>query len=185
MNNEVNVTSNEDLLKKINELELKLIAINENLIKLNEKINENNDFNDKFKGLIEIQQRLIHERLGAPIPAPIPAPTQVASASVTSTNDNSKKISLCKYNDDKFYVKGNTFEYNNLIKLVATENNEKAKWEPAPSKFWILPNNCLNSLIEKFDELNVEYNINIDNSNLQQLSSKKLECEENGFGSNL
>lgn len=99
------------------------------------------DLKDEFKGLIEIQQKLVHERLNAPTPA--------APVSVVEKSNNKKLITISK-DMNSIVLTGNTFDYNSLIKETAKENDTSAKWESS-KKAWILNEECLDDLIKKFE----------------------------------
>lgn len=95
---------------------------------------------DELKGLIEIQQKLVHERLGAPIPPP---PTNV------SEKQNNKIITITK-DINSILVTGNTYSYNSLIKECAKDRNTSAQWN-ASKKAWILNEDCLEDLVKKLE----------------------------------
>ncbi len=99
---------------------------------------------DELKGLIEIQQKLVHERLNAPIPA----------APVTEKSSNKKQITISK-DMNSIVLTGNTFDYNSIIKETAKENNTSARWESS-KKAWILNEECLDDLIKKFENAGLD-----------------------------
>jgi len=108
----------------------------------NELLNTQNmikDLKKEFKGLIEIQQRLIHERLGVPIPA---SPKEYGE----DTNLKNK-IEISDFSDGRIKVSGNTFDYKSAIKEAG-----QAKWEQT-TKSWSLPIESLEKLVENFKDL--------------------------------
>lgn len=100
----------------------------------------------ELKGLIEIQQRLIHERLKVPMPPP---PTDQSEEKVTKSSTDCK-IQITSFGQDRIRISGNTFDYRPLIKSCGT-----AKWE-GELKSWSLPVSSLKTIIEKFKEINLE-----------------------------
>lgn len=107
------------------------------------------DLRKEFRGLIEIQKRLIHERLGVPIPPPSNEYAQPEGKKPSS-------IEIKNYGDGRISIQGNTYEYNSAIKEAASSNGEKARWEPAPQKLWHVSDKCLSSLIENFRNVGLE-----------------------------
>lgn len=94
-------------------------------------------FKDELKGLIEIQQKLIHERLGAPVPT-------------TVEKVNNKIITITK-DLNTILLTGNTYAYNSIIKDSAKECNTNAQWNSS-KKAWILNEDCLDNLVKKFKD---------------------------------
>jgi len=89
----------------------------------------------ELKGLIEIQQRLIHERLGVPVP---PAPKEFGEEPGTSKN----KIEITDASESgRIKISGKTFDYNNTIKAAG-----QAKWDGS-SKTWSMSIDALDNLI--------------------------------------
>jgi len=107
------------------------------------------DLKKEFKSLIEIQQRLIHERLGVPVPAP---PKEYGEESSSSSSSKSNKIEITNFGSDRIKVSGNTFDYKTAIKEAGT-----AKWENA-SKSWSLPIDALDKLVKNFEGINLVAN---------------------------
>lgn len=94
---------------------------------------------DELKGLVEIQQRLIHERLGAPTPLP-PA---------NNTDRINNKIITISKDLNSILLTGNTYAYNSIIKDAAKECNTTAQWNSS-KKAWVLNEECLDNVIKKF-----------------------------------
>ncbi len=101
----------------------------------------------ELKGLIEIQQRLIHERLKVPMPPP---PTEYGEEKVAKSAGSECKIQIVSFGQDRIRISGNTFDYRPLIKSCGP-----AKWE-GELKSWSLPVSSLKTIIEKFKEINLE-----------------------------
>jgi len=116
--------SNSDLLNELNELKT--------LVKSLQK---------EFKGLVEINQRLIHERLGV---APPPPPKEYGEE---STSKSSKAIEIQDFTKGRIKVSGNTFKYKDSIKDAGG-----CKWE-GDIKSWSLPIDSLNKLIINLEDL--------------------------------
>lgn len=105
------------------------------------------DLKKEFRGLIEIQQRLIHEiRLNVQMPNP---PLEYG-------NDNKKevvktsfdeKIKISNLGSDRIKIEGKTFDYKHLIK-----SSGYARWE-SELKVWSLPIESLDILVEKFKQV--------------------------------
>ena len=96
---------------------------------------------NELKGLIEIQQKLVHERLSAPIPPP-------PSSSAEKTNN---KIITISKDLGNIVITGNTYNYNSVIKESAKDNDTNAQWNSS-KKAWIMKEECLETLIKKFTE---------------------------------
>lgn len=129
-------------------------------------------FKHELKGLIEIQQRLVHERIGAPIP---PSP------SVEEPIKKSTKINIL-VTGDNCKVSGNTFDYRDTIKSVG-----HVKWEQE-TKSWVLSSSCLESLISGLESRNlvkdtdfiIKY-VEITKESNEYTDEKYDVPEENGF----
>jgi hypothetical protein len=108
--------------------------------------NEIKTLKKEFKGLVEIQQKLIHERLGAPIPAP---PTNYGE----EDKKQYKSINIEYQADGTATITGkNTFNYKELIK---ESGNGRAKFI-TETKGWNIPSSGVDSLIEKLNDLNLQ-----------------------------
>lgn len=122
-------------------------------------------FKNELKGLVEIQQKLIHERLGVPIP---PSPKEYNE----ETSVKLPKINIISIPDNYIRVAGNTFDFKSAIKDAGY-----AKWEQT-TKSWSLPTNCLDKLISNFETLglvrDVDFSIGID-------LSVNNQAEKSGF----
>lgn len=155
--------SNDIILEEIKKL-------NENLksmeIELASKIS---NLQKEFKSLVEIQQRLIHERLKVPMPPP---PTDY-SEEKTVKNNNDCKIQIVSFGQDRIRISGNTFDYRPLIKSCGS-----AKWE-GELKSWSLPLSSLKTVIEKFKEINLEVDKDI------KVDVKNIESVEDSFNDNV
>jgi hypothetical protein len=100
------------------------------------------DVKKEFKGLIEIQQRLIHERLGVAMP---PAPKEYGE----EIGSKSNKIEITDFTEGRIKVSGNTFDFKSAIKEAG-----QAKWENS-SKSWSLPKDSLENLVKNLENLNL------------------------------
>ena len=100
------------------------------------------DFKKNLKGLVEIQQRLVHERLGVPVPASPKEYGEEQTAKVA-------KINIVSIDDDRIRVSGNTFDFKTAIKEAG-----QAKWEQG-TKSWSLPADCLDQLIKNLEAVNL------------------------------
>jgi hypothetical protein len=101
---------------------------------------------DEFKGLVEIQQQLIHGRLGAPVPAPVSTVEKQSNKTITILQDLGKLV-----------VTGNTYNYNSLIKESAKDNDMSAVWNGS-KKAWELNERCLDTLVNKLEEAGLKKN---------------------------
>jgi hypothetical protein len=132
--------SNDKVLEEISKLSNSLKSME---TELTLKIS---NIHKEFKSLVEIQQRLIHERLKVPMPPP---PTDYSEEKIVKNNTD-YKINITSFGQDKIRISGNTFEYRPLIKSCGY-----AKWE-GELKSWSLPLSSLKTVIEKFKEINLE-----------------------------
>ncbi len=161
--------------KKIEKISTECISkkdIEEIKSDLNEIKTITKEFKKSLKGLVEIQQRLIHERLGVPVPAP---PNEYGEETTAKT----AKINIISIADDRIRVSGNTFDFKAAIKEAGF-----AKWEQG-TKSWALPSDCLNKLIKNLEAVNLvngtDFSVNVEES-----TNKKEESEVEdvgGFGS--
>lgn len=134
---------------KLDDLAVKVDKLYNIVDKLHDVIVQEN------KGLVEIQARLIHERLGVQVPVTInthpttPAPTV-----------NKNIIEVTNYGIDRVKLVGNTFNKRDLIKSCG-----QAKWENN-DKCWTLPLDLLEVIESKFVESglqkDVDFVINVD-----------------------
>ena len=83
------------------------------------------DLKKELKGLIEIQQRLIHERLGVAAPPP---PKEYGEEP-----SSKNKIEIVDSGKNRIRVSGNTFTVKDTIK-----DSGECKWEGG-TKLWSLP----------------------------------------------
>ena len=103
------------------------------IVNLTTKVSE---LRQELKGLVEVQQKLIHVQLGAPIP---PKPKEYGEEV-----NNSSKIQITNTLDGKsIKVSGKTYDYMSLIKEAGPAKFEK------DTKSWILPMDSLDSLVQK------------------------------------
>lgn len=121
----------------------------------------------ELKGLIEIQQRLIHERLKVPMPPP---PTEYGEEKISKPVSSDCKIQIVSFGQDRIRISGNTFEYRPLIKSCGP-----AKWE-GELKSWSLPVSSLKTIIEKFKDINLE----MDKDFKVDVKEQELTEEDNG-----
>ncbi len=142
----MNSEMNQELLNKLSELEAVNAELKEGQNEIKTMIK---GVKQELRGLIEIQKRLIHERLGVPNP---PASTEYAQPE----GKKIKNIEIKNYTDGRISIAGNTFDYNSAIKAAATDNGQRARWEPAPHKLWHMPEDCLDSLVENLRNLDLE-----------------------------
>jgi hypothetical protein len=135
-------------------------------------------FKKELKGLVEIQQRLVHERLSAPLPPP---PKEYGEEITTK----GAKINITSIDGDRIRISGNTFDFRTAIK-----NAGIAKWEGG-TKSWSLPSECLDQLIQNLEAVNLvrdtDFSVNVkDNTGVNgdsESSKKRAESEDGGFGS--
>jgi hypothetical protein len=128
-------------------------------------------FKKELKGLVEIQQRLVHERLGVPVPLP---PKEYGEESSSKS-----KINILPLGDDRIRISGNTFDFKAAIKGAGA-----AKWEQE-TKSWSLPSNCLDQLVKNFEDLNLVKGTDFSVPWAVNESNKKSNSDEEdgGFGS--
>jgi hypothetical protein len=130
-------------------------------------------FKNELKGLIEIQQRLVHERLGVPVPA---APKEYGEEQTVKT----VKINIASLGSDRIRVSGNTFEFKTAIKDAGS-----AKWEQG-TKSWSLPSESLDQLIKNFEDVNLirdtDFSVNVSEETTVKKTDNDSELTE-GFGS--
>jgi hypothetical protein len=125
----------------------------------------------ELRGLIEIQQRLIHERLGVAVPPP---PKEYGE----ETTSKSNKIEITDFSEGRIKVSGNTFDYKTAIKEAG-----QAKWENS-SKSWSLPSSSLDALVKNLEGLNLvsgkDFVVNV-----TTVVNDEEEAPDEGFGSGL
>ena len=101
----------------------------------------------ELQGLIEIQQKLIHERLGSAIPSPPKEYGEEPGAKSAS----SIGIDISSSGKDRINITGKrTFDIRDSIKEAGS-----AKFDQA-TKTWSLPLNCLQKLITNLESLNLK-----------------------------
>lgn len=100
---------------------------------------------NEVRGLIEIQQRIIHQTMGVPVP-PKPQPL---------TEYGTKYgIEITKLGDDRVKISGKkTFEIREVIKSAGNGN---AKFDQ-DTKTWSIPLHCLGNLVDKLTEQKKEF----------------------------
>lgn len=134
----------------VNKLDSKLDNVISKLDNTNKKFdnidskldNITNILDNDLKALISVQQRLIHERLGVPMPA---EPTVgICTASATKTNNRTINIDLAE--NGKIRVSGkNTYDFKDAIK-----GNRMGTFE-AGTKTWLVPSSDLSGLISRLE----------------------------------
>ncbi len=110
----------------------------------NEMMTEINKIRKDLQGLIEIQQKLIHERLNVSVPPP---PKEYGVEKIVNNIENNinYKITISPFGSDRIKITGKgTFDHKNVIK-----DSGPARWE-GELKFWSLPISCTETLINKF-----------------------------------
>ena len=107
----------------------------------NELILEINKIRKELQGLVEIQQKLIHVNLNAPLP---PLPKEYSSEKPVETGNF--EINIAPFGDRIKVTGKGTFKYKDLIKEIG-----QVKWEQ-DLKFWSLPLNLLAPLLKKFSD---------------------------------
>ncbi len=110
----------------------------------NELLVEINKIRKDLQGLIEIQQKLIHERLNVSVPPP---PKEYGVEKIVNNIENNinYKITISQFGSDRIKITGKgTFDHKNVIK-----ESGQARWE-GELKFWSLPSSCTETLINKF-----------------------------------
>jgi hypothetical protein len=113
----------------------------------NELLAEINKIRKDLQGLIEIQQKLIHERLNVSVPPP---PKEYGVEKIVSNIENNinYKITISQFGLDRIKITGKgTFDHKNVIK-----ESGPARWE-GELKFWSLPSSCTKTLINKFKDV--------------------------------
>lgn len=129
------------------------------------------DFKKNLKGLVEIQQRLVHERLKVAIP---PSPQEYGGESNLKV-----KINITCAEGNKIKVSGNTYDIKDTIK------NTGGKFESS-TKSWLLPFDCLDQLVKNFEAINLvkdtDFSVNIGDKQKNK-NVVDGEEEEEGFGS--
>lgn len=113
---------------------------------LKDLVKEVKDLKKEYKCLIEVQQKLIHERLGVPVP------TQPITYG--ETKKNPKIINITR-DSNELVITGNTFNHRSLIKDIA---KGKAQWNN-DLKGWNIPGEYEDDLIKEFKKINIEYSI--------------------------
>jgi hypothetical protein len=113
---------------------------------LKDLVKEVKDLKKEYKCLIEVQQKLIHERLGVPVP------TQPITYG--ETKKNPKIINITR-DSNELVITGNTFNHRSLIKDIA---KGKAQWNN-DLKGWNIPGEYEDDLIKEFKKMSVEYSI--------------------------
>jgi len=130
------------------------------------------DFKKDLKGLVEIQQRLIHERLGVTAPPP---PKEYGEDTVVVSKAKGKtglKMDIVNLDDNRIRVSGKTYDY-----MLAIKDSGSASFDKE-SKSWTLPLGSLNKLILNFEAIglsrDVDFSVNVTGT---------IPAEESGFGS--
>ena len=136
MKNEI-IAAIQGISKEILEIRKEIAELSSGVKKLSE---ENHHIRLENKALVDVQKKLVHERLKVPEPenraAEPPAMSKVAKkqAQVTVTRISPSQIS----------VGGQSFHYNSWIKAAGPARFEK------DSKTWTLPIECLGALEDNF-----------------------------------
>lgn len=161
--------NNDKVLEEIKKLSESLKSME---IELTSKIS---NIQKEFKSLVEIQQRLIHERLKVPMPPP---PSDYCEEKPVKSNSSDYKIQINSFGQDKIRISGNTFDYRPLIKSCGP-----AKWE-GELKSWSLPLSSLKTVIEKFKEINLEVDkdIKVDVKNVESVEETNDNVTNGSFG---
>lgn len=120
-----------------------------------------------LKGLVEIQQRLIHERLNVPCP---PSPIEYVDEPRKKST-----IEIKNHSDDKIIVSGKTYDVKDAIKLC------RAKFDN-DTKSWILNIDSLDVLTEKFKQLGLEEGKDFISEVKVPKKKEPEEQEDGGFG---
>lgn len=157
----------------------------DNSIKGHEEIKESlnelktmiKDIRRDFKGLIEIQQRLIHERLNVPMPNP---PVEYGEESAVVSKKKNEGIVISDFSDGRIKITGNTFNYRDTIKSIGG-----SKWE-ANTKVWSVPSSELEDLVTKLESLKLtngkDFTVDVTVSNAV---SNDVSDNSDTFGNNL
>lgn len=99
--------------------------------------------------LIEIQQTLVKTKLDKVVVSKPPS-SLVTSASSSSSTKAAGPTTIEPYREDRIAIKGrNTFSLNPIIKQVAEELGDRAKWE-GNEKIWHVHEKCLEPLKKAF-----------------------------------
>lgn len=103
------------------------------------------DLKKELRGLIEINQRLIHERLGVTAPPP---PKEYGEDSVPV------KMEITDAGPGFIKISGSqTYDFKSKIKEAAPTNI--AKWD-GPTKSWKMPGQYLDQLIKNLESVNLK-----------------------------
>jgi len=162
------VTEYEDLKKDLAEIKKDVAEIKTTV----------KSFKKELKGLVEIQQRLVHERLGAPVPLP---PKEYGEES----SSKSIGIELTSTSDDRIKISGKkSFDIKETVKQSAPS---KAKFN-AGDKSWSIPSEYLDTLIANLEALNLvkdkDFSVNVTGGNTGGIIKKEdSDTEDGGFGS--
>ena len=130
------------------------------------------DFKKNLRGLVEIQQRLVHERLGVPVPV---SPKEYGEESTSKP----VKINIISIDDNRIRISGNTFDFKTPIKEAG-----QAKWEQG-TKSWSLPADCLDQLIKNLEAVNLvkdtDFSVSVNNSGSKKKEKKEESDNEDGW----
>lgn len=145
--------------------------IKANLIEIKLLVKE---YKKNLKGLVEIQQRLVHERLGV---TPPPPPKEYGEEETT----NKPKINITSLGSDRIRVAGNTFDFKSAIKDAGF-----AKWEQS-TKSWSLPSDSLDQLIKNLEAVNLkkdaDFSVDVTEEVKKEQTSSDPDPDDGGFGS--
>jgi len=121
-------------------MEAQLIEIKNMINSLSTKVSE---IRQELKGLVEVQQRLIHVQLGAPIP---PKPKEFGE----ETSSSGAKIQISNNTDGKtIKITGKTYDYMACIKECGNAKFDK------DTKSWNLPIDAVDTLVKKLKSMNL------------------------------
>lgn len=107
----------------------------------------------QLKGLIEINQRLIHEQLGTPNASEVVKSQKNVVDEKKKKEESGKKRKnvLIEVDGDNLKISGNTFDARVYIKQM-----NGAKWD-GPTTSWLVPTDSLTELTQKFKENRIDF----------------------------
>jgi len=178
-NNDLVIKNNEAVLVGLKELEKITTNLTEEFKIFTKDAQANiKTLRQEYKGLVEIQQCLIHEKLGAPTPA---YPKEYGETS-SGTTTKSIGIELTSIADDRIKISGKkSFDVKEIVKQ---SGQSKAKFDAA-DKSWSIPAKYLDDLLKNFQAANLvkdkDYSLKITSQKSNQPDDDDDEAD--GFGS--
>lgn len=143
----MSVSEIKQLLKEVTELRKEITELTKNNVDIKVSCK---DIKNKLHGLVEIQTRLVHNQLDAPIPTV----AKVSESKASGKNSNFKiEISMVDGDDGRIKVTGkNTFDHRGVIKNAGYATFDKE------NKYWTLEKSSLENLVTGLKEAGLTYN---------------------------